>query len=112
MKTANILAVVLSCTAAAPAQSPAEKPVNENYTYTAAPRFRPYLVKPQLALYEPAYKNVKPPVEGMKVAWNVNEITTAQGAELTYASGTRITIPPAAFVDKDGNPVSGNVNIA
>lgn len=30
---------------------------------------------------------------------------------LTYGSGTKITIPPDAFVDKDGRPVTGKVDL-
>jgi hypothetical protein len=34
-----------------------------------------------------------------------------QGETLTYASGSRVTIPAAAFVDKEGTPVKGEVEI-
>jgi len=106
-----ILAFLLSCTAAALAQIPAEKPVNENYTYNTAPRFRPCTIKPSDFVYEPSYKYIKPPLDDVKVASVNKTINNENGATLTYSSGTTIAIPPDAFVDENGNAVKGNVTV-
>ncbi|HEU4719520.1 MAG TPA: hypothetical protein VFU15_16870, partial [Bacteroidia bacterium] len=54
---------------------------------------------------------VKPPVPGPGVCKNVYSTSTLTGAELDYPSGTKISIPANAFVDANGNAVTGNVTI-
>lgn len=55
---------------------------------------------------------VKPPVAGLDIAPNVYTADAKNGGLLEYPSGTKIIIPQNAFVDKAGNPVSGNVTIS
>lgn len=47
----------------------------------------------------------------MKVTSVKKSIDTKEGAKLSYSSGTKVNIPPDAFVDENGNPVEGNVTI-
>jgi hypothetical protein len=111
-KPTTIAAVVLSCTATAFAQSPAERSLNENYTYYTTPRYQPYMVKRMDPVYEPSYKNIKPPLEDVKVSSVNKAIDNKEGAKLSYSSGTTIHIPPGAFVDENGKPVEGNVTVS
>lgn len=109
---AAILAIALACPAVASlAQSPAEKPVNETYHVRSMPRFYKDDGMRQDYTYRPTYKNIRPPLENISVVWKQNVILAETGSELEYSSGTRIKIPPQAFVDKNGNPVTGNVLI-
>lgn len=52
----------------------------------------------------PPFVNIKPVYENVVVDVN-------QGGEYTYKSGSKITVPPAAFVHNTGELVKGNVDI-
>lgn len=54
---------------------------------------------------------VNPAVSGIEIAPDVYTVNTLTGTVLEYGSGTRIIVPPMAFVDACGNPVAGNVDI-
>jgi hypothetical protein len=56
------------------------------------------------AYVNPPFENIKPTYE--KAVINVN-----QGGEYIYESGSKITVPPAAFVDNKGELVNGEVDI-
>ena len=104
MKTATILAVLLSVTAAASAQSPAEKPVNENYACASTPRFMTGKADAVDFTYEPSYKNVKPPLPYEDVSKAYYKVGNHSGSTIKCSSGTTIKIPADAFVDENGNP--------
>jgi hypothetical protein len=114
MKTEVILAILLSCTAAAPAQSLSEKlPVNENYMYTyrTTPRYNATTYKPLDLVYEPSYKNVKPPLADYSVARKNYSVDNQSGSVIVHSSGTTLIIPKDAFVDENGREVEGSVTI-
>lgn len=54
---------------------------------------------------------VKPPIVGLDVPFKSYNVPVSEGMTIETATGTTIEIPAAAFVDKDGNPVTGNVEI-
>jgi len=115
MKTEVILAILLSCTAAAPAQSLSEKlPVNENYMYTyrTAPRYSATTYKPLDLVYEPSYKNVNPPLADYSVARKIIRLITQSGSVIVHSSGTTLRIPKDAFMDENGKEVEGSVMIS
>lgn len=64
------------------------------------------------AAFKANHPLIKPPVAGLDVAPNVYTADAKSGGLLEYPSGTKIIIPQNAFVDKAGNPVSGNVTIS
>jgi hypothetical protein len=54
---------------------------------------------------------VNPPFENIKPSYEKAVINVNQGGEYTYESGSKITVPPAAFVDNNGELVNGDVDI-
>lgn len=54
---------------------------------------------------------VRPPVKGLDVATSAYTTNAAIGGMIEYPSGTRIIIPPNAFVDANGNTIHGTVTI-
>ncbi len=114
MKSAATFAVLLSLAAAATAQFPSEKlPVNENYMYTyrAAPRYKPDVYAPGDFVYQPSYKNIKPPISDCAVARKNYSVDNQSGAVIVHPSGTTLYIPKDAFVDASGNEVEGSVSV-
>lgn len=54
---------------------------------------------------------ISEPFENITIGCNGNEIDAEKGGEIFFASGTKLYIPPNAFVDKDGQPVNGKVTV-
>jgi hypothetical protein len=54
---------------------------------------------------------VAPPLKNIDVVFNKMTVQAAQGGELSLDNGTRIIIPANAFVNENGEPVTGEVNI-
>lgn len=54
---------------------------------------------------------VKPPITGLDVPFQSYNVPVSEGMTIETATGTTIEIPAAAFVDKDGNPIGGTVEI-
>jgi len=54
---------------------------------------------------------VSPPFENIKPTYEKAVINVNQGGEYTYESGSKITVPPAAFVDNNGDLVNGDIDI-
>lgn len=54
---------------------------------------------------------VMPPIAGLDVPFKSYEVATTEGMTIETATGTTIEIPANAFVDKDGNPITGTVDI-
>jgi hypothetical protein len=61
--------------------------------------------------FTPAKRKIAPPMPGLNVRNFVYKFKTALGSTFTHASGTKVTFPANAFVDANGNPVNGNVEI-
>lgn len=55
--------------------------------------------------------NVDPPFESMVIGCSGNVIDNQKGGEILYESGSKLVIPPNAFVDSKGNPVEGDVEV-
>jgi len=56
-----------------------------------------------------AFINV--PLQGTDVLFESFQISTETVQQITHTSGTKLTVPEHAFVDKDGKPVEGKVEI-
>jgi hypothetical protein len=54
---------------------------------------------------------VMPPIAGLDVPFKSYAVPTSEGMTIETATGTTIEIPANAFVDKDGNPITGTVDI-
>lgn len=55
--------------------------------------------------------SIAPPIAGVDVPFQKYRIQANQEKEIITPTGSHITIPANAFVDKDGNPVTGAVDI-
>jgi hypothetical protein len=55
--------------------------------------------------------SIDPPFTNMAIGCNADVIQNEKGGEILYESGSKIIVPPNAFVDKAGNPVKGDVKI-
>lgn len=54
---------------------------------------------------------VRPPVPGVNVPYASFSVDASQGGTWTASSGTTIKVPAGVFVDAQGNPVNGKVDI-
>lgn len=54
---------------------------------------------------------VMPPIAGLDVPFKSYAVPTSDGMTIETETGTVIEIPANAFVDKDGNPITGTVDI-
>lgn len=54
-------------------------------------------------------QTINEPFKNVKIAAQTYTVNAETGGEIKLENGTRIMIPPNAFVDKDGQPVSGEV---
>ncbi len=61
--------------------------------------------------FTPTKRKIAPPIPGLTVRSFAYKFKTALGGTFTHTSGTKVTFPANAFVDADGNPVTGNVEI-
>jgi hypothetical protein len=58
------------------------------------------------------YVSVAPPIEGVEVPQQLYSMNASEGATVEAASGSVIKVPSDAFVDENGQRVSGNVTLA
>lgn len=59
----------------------------------------------------PTKRKITPPLPGLNIRNFAYKFKTAIGGTFTHISGTKVTFPANAFVDANGKPVSGNVEI-
>lgn len=59
----------------------------------------------------PVSSLVKPPIPGAEPGFVEFEVDAATGGKYVHASGTTVTIPPHAFADADGQPLTGRVKL-
>lgn len=59
----------------------------------------------------PTCKGVRPPISGLDVPFTSHAVASAEETVITTATGTSIVIPANSFVDANGNPVTGEVEI-
>lgn len=65
-----------------------------------------------LDLPEPeAAPTVQPPLPGVDIPFDAYTVDAAKGGTIEHASGSQLEIPANCFVDADGNPIEGEVNI-
>jgi hypothetical protein len=65
-------------------------------------------VTPELASQSPAFA---PTFAGFDVPFQALEVDAATGRDIVLASGSQVRVPAGAFVDKQGNPVAGKVQL-
>ncbi|HEU4718602.1 MAG TPA: hypothetical protein VFU15_12245 [Bacteroidia bacterium] len=56
-------------------------------------------------------RHVAPPLGGLNVPYASYSVNSSNGGVFTHPSGSKLTIPANAFVDENGNHVTGNVEI-
>jgi hypothetical protein len=66
--------------------------------------------KAQKVVAKPAF--VQPPLPQANVPYQTYTFEAEKGAELTYKTGTKISIPANALLDEAGKPVKGEVSLA
>jgi hypothetical protein len=54
---------------------------------------------------------VQPPLPGVTIAYTYYNVGASAGGEFVYETGTKILVPRNSFLDKDGNPVMGEVQL-
>jgi hypothetical protein len=54
---------------------------------------------------------VNPPMAAANQEFSLYSVNTSEGEILQFATGTTIEVPPNAFMDKNGNPINGQVEI-
>jgi len=55
---------------------------------------------------------VQPPLPGVDVPYDDYQVDATKGGVIEHPTGSQLTIPEHCFVDEDGNPVEGKVDIA
>ena len=58
-----------------------------------------------------AFNNIIPPFKNADVKYKEYQLEAGKGAVLSYHTGTIITVPKNAFVDKKGKVVQGNISV-
>ena len=56
-------------------------------------------------------QTINEPFKNVKIAALTYTVDAEKGGEIKLENGTRIMVPPNAFVDKNGQPVSGQVDL-
>jgi hypothetical protein len=56
-------------------------------------------------------QKIAPPLKNLDIAFTNYKINSNHGGKITHASGSQLTFPANAFVDANGKPVSGNIDI-
>lgn len=54
---------------------------------------------------------IDPPIEQLDVQYASYVVSPAKGRQLVYSTGSKINIPPNAFLDEDGQPYEGEVEL-
>ncbi len=54
---------------------------------------------------------INPPITGVNVPYTEYSVNAAKGDTIFYESGSIILFPPNSFVDKEGNPIQGDVDV-
>lgn len=55
--------------------------------------------------------SVSPPFSELAIGCSGDVVQNKKGGEILYESGSKLIIPPNAFVDKEGNPIEGEVKV-
>jgi len=54
---------------------------------------------------------INPPIKNIKPTYQAKMVNTNQGGTYTYKNGSTVVVPPAAFINRQGNLVEGPVEI-
>jgi hypothetical protein len=54
---------------------------------------------------------IAPPIEGLNVPYVTYKVNAEKGGKLDFKTGSKLTIPKNAFVDENGKPVKGEVEL-
>jgi hypothetical protein len=67
----------------------------------------------QAAFYkaEEAKPCIAPPISGLNIPYTSFKVTAEKGAALDFRTGSKLTVPANAFVDENGKPVKGDVEL-
>jgi hypothetical protein len=60
---------------------------------------------------EEAKPCIAPPIEGLDIPYTTYKVNAEKGAVLDFKTGSKLTIPKNAFVDADGKPLKGEVEL-
>ncbi len=60
---------------------------------------------------EAAKPCINPPLAGLNIPFTVYKVIAEKGATLDFKTGSKITIPKNSFVDSEGKPVKGEVEL-
>jgi hypothetical protein len=61
--------------------------------------------------WAPTKRRIAPPLADVNVPYQKYKVSAKWGGSILYPTGTRITFQPNSFVDKNGNAVTGNVDV-
>lgn len=61
--------------------------------------------------WQPAKRKIAPPLADVNVPYQKYKVSAKWGGSILYPTGTRITFQPNSFVDRNGNTVTGNVDV-
>jgi hypothetical protein len=61
--------------------------------------------------WSPTKRSVAPPLPGVNVPFAEYKVSAKNGGTISYPTGSKVTFQPNSFVDKNGTPVSGNVEV-
>ncbi len=56
-------------------------------------------------------KVINPPLNGLDIAMTSNMVNADQGGEIDFPGGSVVKVPPHGFLDQNGDPVSGEVEL-
>ncbi|MCW3104013.1 MAG: hypothetical protein JWO09_2453 [Bacteroidetes bacterium] len=60
---------------------------------------------------EEAKPCIAPPINGLNIPYTSFKVNAEKGAALDFKTGSKLNIPKDAFVDEDGKPVKGDVEL-
>lgn len=66
---------------------------------------------PDNIAWAPTKRKIAPPLAGVNVPFQQYKVSSKWGGQISYPTGTKITFQPNSFVDKNGQPVNGNVEV-
>jgi hypothetical protein len=54
---------------------------------------------------------INPPMKDVNIGYSSYNVNAGKGGEFNYPTGSKIKVPAGAFIDKNGDPVKGNVEL-
>lgn len=107
--TVAIVAMVLNGEDAKDITAPQDPGVVQNNPDNALqPEDNNGVVAPQ---WTPTKRTIVAPLAGVNIPFKQYKVNSSRGGSIAYPTGTKIKFQPNCFVDKNGVPVNGNVEI-